>query len=96
MKYPQTFENLVNGLKRLPGVGNKSAERMAYQILNMDDQDVLNLANSLIDSRNKITKCKKCGCMAEDSLCEICKDDSRDVTTLCIVQTSKDVYAMVY
>ena len=94
MKYPQTFENLVNGLKRLPGVGNKSAERMAYQILNMDDQDVLNLANSLIDSRNKITKCKKCGCMAEDSLCEICKDDSRDVTTLCIVQTSKDVYAL--
>ena len=94
MKYPQTFENLINGLKKLPGVGSKSAERMAYQILNMDDADISNLANSLLESKNKLTKCKKCGCMAEDDLCEICKDDSRDSKTLCIVQTSKDVYAL--
>ena len=94
MKYPQTFENLINGLKKLPGVGAKSAERMAYQILNMDDEDISLLANSLFESKTKLTKCKKCGCMAEDSLCEICKDDSRDTTTLCIVQTSKDVYAL--
>ena len=94
MKYPQTFENLINGLKKLPGVGAKSAERMAYQILNMDDEDISLLANSLFESKTKLTKCKNCGCMAEDSLCEICKDDSRDTTTLCIVQTSKDVYAL--
>ena len=94
MKYPQTFENLINGLKKLPGVGAKSAERMAYQILNMDDEDISLLANSLFESKTKLTKCKRCGCMAEDSLCEICKDDSRDTTTLCIVQTSKDVYAL--
>ena len=94
MKYPQTFENLINGLKKLPGVGGKSAERMAYQILNMDDADISNLANSLLESKNKLTKCKKCGCMAEDDLCEICKDESRDSKTLCIVQTSKDVYAL--
>ena len=94
MKYPQTFENLINGLKKLPGVGSKSAERMAYQILNMDDADISNLANSLLESKNKLTKCKKCGCMAEDDLCEICKDESRDSKTLCIVQTSKDVYAL--
>ena len=94
MKYPQTFENLINGLKKLPGIGAKSAERMAYQILNIDDQDISNLANSLLESKTKLTKCKKCGCMAENSLCEICKDDSRDTTTLCIVQTSKDVYAL--
>ena len=47
MKYPQTFENLINGLKKLPGVGAKSAERMAYQILNMDDEDIQNLADVL-------------------------------------------------
>ena len=46
MKYPQTFENLINGLKKLPGVGSKSAERMAYQILNMDDEDITKLATS--------------------------------------------------
>ena len=67
---------------------------MAYQILNMDDQDISNLANSLLESKTKLTKCKRCGCMAEDSLCEICKDETRDTKTLCIVQTSKDVYAL--
>ena len=61
MKYPQTFENLINGLKKLPGVGSKSAERMAYQILNMDDEDISKLATSLLDSKEKITDTKlKC------------------------------------
>ena len=94
MKYPQTFENLINGLKKLPGVGSKSAERMAYQILNIDDEDISKLAESLLEIKSKLTKCKKCGCMAEDELCEICKDESRDIQTLCIVQSSKDVYAL--
>ena len=94
MKYPQTFENLINGLKKLPGVGSKSAERMAYQILNMEDEDIKSLANSLMDSKIKLTKCKNCGCMSEDELCEICKDSSRDKSVICIVQSSKDVYAL--
>ena len=94
MKYPQTFENLINGLKKLPGVGAKSAERMAYQILNMDDEDIANLANSLLDSKAKLTRCKKCGCMSEGEFCEICKDETRDNKTLCIVQSTKDVYAL--
>ena len=94
MKYPQTFENLINGLKKLPGVGAKSAERMAYQILNMDDEDIQNLANSLVDSKIKLKKCSKCGCMSEGDLCEICKDNTRDIHTLCIVQNTKDVYAL--
>lgn len=94
MKYPQTFENLINGLKKLPGVGSKSAERMAYQILNMDDEDISKLASSLLDSKEKLTRCKKCGCMSEGDECEICKDDTRDTKTLCVVQSTKDVYAL--
>ena len=94
MKYPQTFENLINGLKKLPGVGSKSAERMAYQILNMDDEDVSKLATSLLDSKEKLTRCKKCGCMSEGDECEICKEATRDTKTLCIVQSTKDVYAL--
>mgnify|MGYP003527337918 FL=1 len=94
MKYPQTFENLINGLKKLPGVGSKSAERMAYQILNMDDEDITKLATSLLDSKEKLTRCKKCGCMSEGDECEICKDSARDTTTLCVVQSTKDVYAL--
>ena len=94
MKYPQTFENLINGLKKLPGVGSKSAERMAYQILNMDDEDISKLATSLLDSKEKLTRCKKCGCMSEGDECEICKDSTRDIKTLCVVQSTKDVYAL--
>ena len=94
MKYPQTFENLIKGLKKLPGVGSKSAERMAYQILNMDNEEITFLANSLLDSKQKISNCRICGCMSEDDLCEICKDGNRDDKTLCIVQSSKDVYAL--
>lgn len=94
MKYPQTFENLINGLKKLPGVGSKSAERMAYQILNMDDEDISKLATSLLDSKEKLTRCKKCGCMSECDECEICKDSARDTKTLCVVQSTKDVYAL--
>ena len=94
MKYPQTFENLINGLKKLPGVGSKSAERMAYQILNMDDEDITKLATSLLDSKEKLTRCKKCGCMSEGDECEICKDSARDTKTLCVVQSTKDVYAL--
>ena len=94
MKYPQTFENLINGLKKLPGVGSKSAERMAYQILNMDDEDITKLATSLLDSKEKLTRCKRCGCMSEGDECEICKDNTRDTKTLCVVQSTKDVYAL--
>ena len=94
MKYPQTFENLINGLKKLPGVGSKSAERMAYQILNMDDEDISKLATSLLDSKEKLTRCKRCGCMSEGDECEICKDNTRDTKTLCVVQSTKDVYAL--
>ena len=94
MKYPQTFENLINGLKKLPGVGSKSAERMAYQILNMDDEDITKLATSLLESKEKLTRCKKCGCMSEGDECEICKDNTRDTKTLCVVQSTKDVYAL--
>ena len=54
MKYPQTFENLINGLKKLPGVGANSAERMAYQILNFTEEEVQDFASALIQSKNNI------------------------------------------
>ena len=67
---------------------------MAYQILNMDDEDITKLATSLLDSKEKLTRCKKCGCMSEGDECEICKDNTRDTKTLCVVQSTKDVYAL--
>ena len=94
MRYPESFTKLVDHLKKLPGVGKKSAERMAYQIIDMDKDFLKGFAESLVDSKNKLGKCKVCGCMCEDELCEICKDESRDTSLICVVQTSKDVYAL--
>lgn len=94
MKYPESFTRLVDHLKKLPGVGSKSAERMAYQIIDMDEEFLKNFATSLIDAKQNLGKCSICGCMCEDNLCEICKDETRDTSLICVVQTSKDVYAL--
>lgn len=94
MKHPQSFAILVEHLKKLPGIGNKSAERMAYQIIDMDEDYIQGFAKSLCDAKTNLRKCSICGCMCEDDLCEICKDDSRDLSIVCVVQTSRDVYAL--
>ena len=94
MRYPDSFVKLVDHLKKLPGVGKKSAERMAYQIIDMDAEFLNNFATSLVEAKSKLGKCKICGCMCEDDLCEICKDETRNKSLICVVQTSKDVYAL--
>lgn len=94
MRYPDSFLKLVDHLKKLPGVGKKSAERMAYQIIDMDAEFLNNFATSLVEAKSKLGKCKICGCMCEDDLCEICKDETRNKSLICVVQTSKDVYAL--
>ena len=94
MKYPLSFTLLVDHLKKLPGVGKKSAERMAYQIIDMDEEFLNNFAQSLVDAKQNLGKCHICGCMCEGDTCEICKDESRDKSLICVVQTSKDVYAL--
>lgn len=94
MRYPDSFLKLVDHLKKLPGVGKKSAERMAYQIIDMDAEFLNNFATSLVEAKSKLGKCKICGCMCEDDLCEICKDQTRNKSLICVVQTSKDVYAL--
>jgi len=94
MKYPVSFEKLVESLARLPGIGTKSAERMAYQIIDMDMKDIQEFASSLIDSKTKIHHCKICGQITENDLCDICLDNSRDDSIICVVQTPKDAFAL--
>lgn len=94
MKYPVSFEKLVESLTRLPGIGTKSAERMAYQIIDMDMKDIQEFASSLIDSKTKIHHCKICGQITENDLCDVCLDSSRDESIICVVQTPKDAFAL--
>lgn len=91
MNYPKTILNLIECFKKFPGIGEKTAERMALSTLNMDE-DILKLfSKSLKDIKTKIKTCEKCGSLTEDNLCEICKDETRNHDTLCVVEECKNV-----
>ena len=93
MDYPVIFLNLIESFKRLNGVGSKSAERMAYDVLKMKKEDIEAFSKAILDVNN-ISKCPICGNMSEnDKPCEICGSEERDQQTVCVVCSSKDVYA---
>ena len=89
--YPITIKNLINCFKKLPGIGEKNAERLALSILNMDNDDVNLFSESLLDMKKKIRRCSNCGYYSEESLCTICNETSREVNTICVVENPKNV-----
>lgn len=93
MKALKTLELLTNCFAKLPGVGLKSAERMAYSVLEMPLEDVNDFASSLLNVKTNIHKCPKCGLYTEDDECEICKNPNRNSDTLIVVSYSKDAIA---
>ena len=82
----------MNSLTILPGVGEKTAERFVYSIYNNDIQEIENLSEALINFKKNIRICEKCGCLSDDNICNICLNEKRDKTTLCIVEDSKSVF----
>ena len=91
MKYPNTINDLIECFKKLPGIGEKTAERMALSTLNMDDEALNLFSDSLKNIKNKITRCTKCNNLAEGDLCEICKMPNRDLKTICVVEEPRNV-----
>ena len=92
MLYPETINNLIDCYKKLPGIGEKTAERMALYCLEMDE-DVLELfADSLTSLKKKIKRCKKCNNLTENEICNICDDSSRDEKIVCVVEDTKNVF----
>lgn len=85
------LERAVTELSRLPGVGRKTALRLALHLLRQPSERALSLGNSIIDLRNGITYCKVCHNISESATCAICGDQRRDATTVCVVETVKDV-----
>lgn len=94
MIYPKSLEELIENLKMLPGVGQKTAERYALKIISMDKELVNDLALSINDVKVKIKHCSICGNLAENELCTICSDDLRDNSIICIVANTTDTIAM--
>jgi recombination protein RecR len=92
--YEGVIQHLIDELGRLPGVGPKGAQRIAFHLLAADQEDVRRLAAALIDVTERVSFCKTCGNVAEGEQCRICLDTRRDDTVICVVEEPKDVAAV--
>lgn len=94
MNYPESLNNLINSLKKLPSIGEKSAERLAFAIMNFDEEEILLFSNSIKDVKSKIKKCSICGNITENEICDICLNEDRDKTVICVVEDSKNIITL--
>jgi len=94
MRFTPALENMINALRALPGVGKKSAQRMAFHLLERDRDGAERIAKTLTDAMEKIGHCESCRMFAEEQLCPICLSERRDAAILCIVETPADVIAI--
>jgi recombination protein RecR len=92
--YEGVVQDLIDELGKLPNVGPKSAQRIAFHLLGADAADVRRLAQVLLEVKDKVRFCTVCGNVAEDDECRICRDPRRDVTVICVVEEPKDVVAI--
>lgn len=92
--YPEPIAKLIEGFTKLPSIGPKTAQRLAFYVLNMEEKDVNEIAESLINVKKKLTYCSECHNITELNPCYICRDKSRDKSVICVVQEPKDVIAM--
>ncbi len=90
--YPETINNLIECYKKHPGIGEKSAERMALYCLEADDEMLQMFAESLLNIKKKVKRCKKCNNLTENDVCSICNDESRDSSVICVVEDIKNVF----
>jgi recombination protein RecR len=92
--YEGVIQELIDELGRLPGVGPKSAQRIAFYLLQTDDDQAKKLAEVLLEVKERVRFCETCGNVAEQELCNICRDPRRSKATICVVEESKDVQAI--
>ncbi|MFB4163681.1 recombination mediator RecR [Alteribacillus sp. JSM 102045] len=94
MQYPTPISKLIEGFMKLPGIGPKTASRLAFYVLDMKEDDVLDFAKSLVSAKRDLTYCSVCHHITDIDPCRICEDKQRDQSVVCVVQDSKDVIAM--
>ena len=88
------MQDLIDELGRLPGVGPKSAQRIAFHLLKLTKPDALRLADAIIQAKDRVSFCQRCFNIAEGDACELCTDDRRDATMLCVVEEPRDIVAV--
>ena len=92
--YAAPIAKLIDELSKLPGVGTKTAQRLAFHILNMPSEDVEKLSSSIVNAKRNIRYCKVCCNITDSDVCDICANVKRDSSTICVVEDPKDVVAM--
>ena len=94
MQYPKPILDLIESYSLLPGIGKKTAVRLAFHTLKMHDNDIKNFADSLVNLKEKLTNREVCGRLSEEHICDICSDNGRDKSTICVVANDNDLVAM--
>ncbi|MBS4749840.1 recombination mediator RecR [Carnobacteriaceae bacterium zg-ZUI78] len=94
MQYPAPIEKLIDSYRKLPGIGAKTAARLAFFSMDLPEEEIIQFANALISVKRDLTHCHICGNITQTDPCLLCTDESRDKTTLLVVEDSKDVISM--
>jgi len=92
--YTAPVQSLIDELGRLPGIGPKSAQRIAFHLLKIPTEDATRLAHAITEAKARVRFCERCFNVADDVLCPICNDDARDSTVLCVVEEARDIVAI--
>ena len=88
------LQRLVEQFERLPGIGSKTAQRLAYHVLNMSEDRAMEFSNAIIDAHKKIRRCEVCCNFSDQELCPVCRSEMRDKSTICVVETPRDASAI--
>ena len=92
--FPAALQNLADQFARLPGIGSKTAQRLAFYVLGMPQDEAEDFAQSILDAKQTVHTCPRCQNLTDKALCPICDDDNRDQSVICVVADPKDVIAM--
>jgi len=92
--YTPALQKLIDELGKLPGVGPKSAQRIAFHLIKIPEQDALNLADAIQQAKQKVRFCETCFNMSDEEICEICSDSQRDSSLVCVVEEPRDIVAL--
>ena len=90
---PKSVETLISEFTKFPGIGKKTAQRLAFHILSSATEDAVKFASSVVDVKTLVEVCTVCGGISDEDLCEICKNNKRDHSMICVVERSEDIFA---
>lgn len=93
-QYPKPLARLINEMSKLPGIGTKTAQRLSFYILSLEDKEAEQLARAILTAKKEMKYCSVCGNLTDEDPCAICSDKSRKADTICVVESPKDVMAM--